>query len=322
MRKIIPCILSLFLLCGCVSAPQKGREDTHLFRVSAVQFAVKETIYAEPNTFSTYIEKLCAEIVREHHPDLIIFPEYTGVFLAVSSYSDVFSVCASLSEALALLREIDPEIQSLFDVFILQAQEVSDYMDRFFSGIAAEYGVYVVGGSYFHAVENSTGEMELRNRLVVYNPEGKRCYEQDKVYLTPFETDLLDLSPGNYPDEPGIIIKGVPVVFTICRDAFFDEWERVNARGYLWIDIKANGDTYDEDARQTFARALPARLRNGTVPYGITVALTGAFLELFWEGISTAYKVTDGKAIPISKTKMWDRQEVLHLTFPYPQEEN
>lgn len=336
MKYIFVVSILFLLLHGCGTVANTGEEDfaarlpvdksvrirkTGRFRVSAVQFSVKEEIYTDPDVFTSYIDRLCGRIANEYRPDLIVFPEYTGVFLGVSEYGRVFTMDPSLAEALAIIRQLDPDINSLYGLFTENAPAVSEMMDAVFGKAARKYNCYIVGGTYFDTVDSRDGNGELRNRLVVYNRDGERCYTQDKVFLTPFESELLNLSPGPLPDETGVMIDGIPVVFTICRDAFFDEWLEINNNGYIWIDVKANGAAFDNEARDTYRKALPARLSSGDVPYGITVSLTGSFLELYWEGLSTAYKAEEGDVVKIAETESWSRQEILNLTFPYPRED-
>lgn len=310
-------ILFVVLAAGCVSPPGHSGE---IIKISAVQFTVREEYYRTPEIFKAHLYRICSKVMAEHNPDLIVFPEYTGVFLAVTGYMDILSSVSTLAEGLRIIRDAGPEAGSLFRLMMENAESVSRQMDGIFGGLAEEFGVYILAGTYFHKTLTENGEPRLYNRLVVYSPEGARCYEQDKVFLTPFEEELLGLSPGSFPVEPGIEIKGVPYVFTICRDSFFEEWTEANREGYIWIDIKANGAVFDSDARENFRNALPERLKSGPVPYGITVVLTGSFLELFWEGRSSAYAAAAGNVYRLAETESWERQEILHLSFPYPRE--
>ncbi len=307
--------LIIVLLMGCAAEPPA---DTEGIAITAVQFALREEFYASPAVFEAHLRKICREAVEEYQPDLIVFPEYTGVFLGITEYSDIFTSVSTVGGAFRKIRRIEPEIDSLAALFQENAGQASLWMDRIFGGLAEEFDVYILGGTYFHASEDSSGTISLYNRLVIYDPRGERCYEQDKVFLTPFEKDLLQLCPGEFPVDPGIEIGGAPVVFTICRDAFFDEWTEINEDGYIWIDIKANGDVFDEEAKELFRRALPARLAEGDVPYGLTVSLTGRFLDLFWEGRTSAYKVINDKVFRTAYTKRHDGREFLHVTFPTP----
>ena len=305
----------IVLLWGCAAEPPA---DTGGISITAVQFAIREEFYTSPAVFEARLRTICRDAMEDHRPDLIVFPEYTGALLGITEYSDIFTSVSTIDGAFREIRRTDQEITSLFTLFLENAGQVSRRMDRIFGGLAEEFDVYILGGTYFHASEESSGTINLYNRLVLYDPRGERRYEQDKVFLTPFERDLLKLSPGEFPADPGIEIQGVPVVFTICRDAFFDEWTEINEDGYIWIDIKANGDVFDEEAKELFRRALPERLSEGDVPYGLTVSLTGRFLDLFWEGQTSAYTVVNGVVFRTAYTKKRYGKELLHITFPAP----
>jgi hypothetical protein len=83
------------------------------------------------------------------------------------------------------------------------------------------------------------------------------------------------------------VIAGRSLGLTVCRDTYDPGWEEHFRDLDLWIDIKANGAAFDRQERQSFQRALPARIAASGVPLGLTVCLTGEFLELFWEGESS-----------------------------------
>lgn len=315
MKKNLFLLLGLLLFPACES---HHVADSDVLKVTAVQFSVREEIYLDPAVFEAHIDGIFRKIMSEFSPDLIVFPEYTGAFLAVSEYDRVFTSVDTLGRGLQMIEAADPEIDTLHELFLEEAESVAAELDHIFGTLARKYGVYVVGGSYFHKTSDKEGNPRLVNRLVVYNPRGSRCYRQDKVFLTPFESEFLELSPGKLPEDPGIVIEGVPVVFTICRDSFFEEWEEVNRNGYLWIDIKGNGEVFDDETKAVFRRALPSRLKNGDVPYGITVSLTGQFLELFWEGRSFFHRSVGNEVFQIASTDSWTDQEFLHIKVPEP----
>ncbi len=163
------------------------------------------------------------------------------------------------------------------------ADETLERMDALWGGLAVEYETYIGAGTYFARGEAG----RLHNRAVVYDPAGRRVYEQDKVYLTRFETDLLGVSPGRVRAAGTFPAASVEAVLTICRDTFFDEWESVFSGADVWFDLKANGTDFDEEEMQRFERALPARIASSGIAFGATVCLTGRVLDLYWEGESS-----------------------------------
>jgi predicted amidohydrolase len=232
-------------------------------------------------TIRAELERLVAGR-REGEALLLILPEYTNAFYAV----------------LPLLEELEDEPASWKEVLALHAQEsggdglpvylrrraseVRRWMDAFYGGFAAEHRLWLLAGSYF-----AVHEGELRNRAVLYGPSGTASYEQDKVYLTPFERQELSLSPGKRAAARIFRVAGLRCALTICRDSFFSAWEEQLAGAELWIDLKANGAPWTAETRRLFTRALPERIARGGVPWGVTVTLTGRLFGLLWEGPSS-----------------------------------
>lgn len=256
-------------------------------KVAAVQLEISTATYESETRFFGEMEERVREAVDTFQPDLIIFPEYTSVFPAVTPYFPFIEGSRSIEEIFGKIHAEDKSVRSLRDLFIAQ----SDRMESLVEGwgeLASRYDVTILGGTYF-----AYREGRLTNRLIVFGPSGSRVYEQDKFFLTDFETDIVGLEPGSSDEPEGFWIKDRKVVFTICRDTFLDRWESMYGEADLWIDIKANGERYGEEQVALFARALPARMANTTARYGSTVCLTGSFLELFWEGETSFIAATD-----------------------------
>lgn len=299
-------LLLLFLPTLLFGRPGGG------FRVTAVQFEVREEYYTGPAAFEAAADEIIQKAVRSFSPHLIVFPEYTSAFLALTDTAEVLENSASVEDGIGTLRRRGVSVQNLHDFFYDQSEETAQLVDKIWGRLAKKYHVYIIGGSYFHGGEKSE---KLYNRLVVYGPEGRRIYQQDKVYLTEFETDRLSLSPGNPERHEGFYIDDTWVVFTICRDTYFDDWDKGYRGADLWIDLKANGAEYDEEARKSFKRALPVRLEESRVPRGITVCLVGEFLDLFWEGRTSFIQLDSTHAEVIKKSRTWDRRELLNITL-------
>ena len=83
----------------------------------------------------------------------------------------------------------------------------------------------------------------------------------------------------------------------------------------LWIDIKANGDFFSDQQKNSFKRALPLRLMHTDVPYGITLCLTGNFFEFFWEGESSLLKKNSNMIDYLQKSNSVKEEEMLFLTL-------
>lgn len=76
----------------------------------------------------------------------------------------------------------------------LPIERLPDFSDdylKLFRTLAAEYGVYIVGGT--HVVEVTDGK--LRNAAHLFHPDGK-IDVQHKIHLTPTEVSEWNMSPG------------------------------------------------------------------------------------------------------------------------------
>lgn len=76
----------------------------------------------------------------------------------------------------------------------LPIERLPDFSDDYlmlFRTLAAEYGVYIVGGT--HVVEANDGK--LRNAAHLFHPDGK-IDVQHKIHLTPTEVSEWNMSPG------------------------------------------------------------------------------------------------------------------------------
>lgn len=77
---------------------------------------------------------------------------------------------------------------------VLPIERLPDFSDdylKLFRTLAAEYGVYIVGGT--HVVEVTDGK--LRNAAHLFHPDGK-IDVQHKIHLTPTEVSEWNMSPG------------------------------------------------------------------------------------------------------------------------------
>ena len=256
-------------------------------KVAAVQLEINDNTYSSYEQFQMEMEINVRKAVETFNSDLIIFPEYTSVFPSITPYFDYIGDSNSIEEIFFKIHNQNNRISSLKDLFLEEADNVNQMLS-FWGELSQRYSVTIIAGTYFAAEGNT-----LTNRLIVYGPKGDRIYEQDKYFLTEFETDIVNLTKGSAATPQGFILNDKHIVLTICRDTFLERWENMYAGADLWIDIKANGEYFGEEQKTLFSRALPARILDSTVPSGVTVCLTGQFLELFWEGESSFIKKTD-----------------------------
>ncbi|HAK47062.1 MAG TPA: hypothetical protein DCO79_14240, partial [Spirochaeta sp.] len=213
------------------------------------------------------------------------------VFYQLIAFNETVAKHSSFEAALASVLAENPGFSSMADLFI-ETEAWKSYLDGW-SKIAADYVVSIVAGSCFVPDE----EQNLYNRTFVYSPDGELIYTQNKVFLTEFESAVIGLTPGSIEDAGFVEIGGQDVALTICKDAYSPQWEQKHSGAFIWIDIKANGESFNDDQRRSFMRALPLRLVRSDVPFGMTVCAVGSYLDLFWEGESSAIYKSDGRLV-------------------------
>jgi predicted amidohydrolase len=286
-------------------------------RVAAVQLCVGP---ADLASFSAYAGRITGLVERclPYRPDLILFPEYASAFFALLPYGPELREADSLEEALRRVLAGEPLARSLRDLFLLNSGLAERGLRELFGGLARRHAVAVGAGSWF-AARSSGSRTVLVNRAVIFDPRGQELYSQDKVYLTPFEEDRLGLAPGRLEAARPFLVDGRRVALTLCRDTFFEDWERVLAGAELWVDLKANGQPFTAREREAFQRALPARLSGGQVPYGLTLCLTGGLAGFAWEGESSLVLWRPGDGVrALARAASPAGEEILFFTLPPP----
>jgi predicted amidohydrolase len=295
---------------GLDAGPSGAAEESRLLRVAAIQFKIGQSDLSSLAAFRSHVESLVTRSMA-FEPDLIVFPEYTSVFPALIPYHSAIRASQDAVDGLSRISTQDPLIDGLRDLFLFNSGLAERIMEDVFGTLARRHGVAIVPGTYFAWSERGAAA-ELVNRLVVYDRSGKVIYRQDKVFLTPFEVDQLGISPGVLEEAEPFVLQGHRIGMTICRDTFFSQWLKVHDGVDLWIDIKANGALYTQEERQRFLRAVPARIAEGDIPYGLTVCLTGTLLDMFWEGESSLVrKDPDEQVRSMEKASSASREEIL-----------
>ena len=298
-----------------------------------IQLEISRSLVSSGATFETKLEELIEHTVDRsirsgQRVELIVFPEYTSVFLSLAHVAG-FAVAEAehISDLYALLDATDPPTGSSGDKPIAPAlnlayavaQRGNEKVDRFWAEIASRYEIDVIAGTYF-AIDSVSGR--LRNRTIVYSRDGTLLYSQDKVFLTPFELDIIGLSPGFVGNARTFTVQGHKVAVTICRDSFFDVWERGFSQATLWFDIKANGAEYTDEEARLFQTALPERIGSSGVPLGGTACLTGSLFDLFWEGESSIVAYDENEGFRYAGTAgSHDRESVVLYELSDPAED-
>ncbi len=314
--KIFLSLSLIFFAPGSVLSAMTANEDS--LTVAAVQFEILPEMLLSPEVFQNAVEKAAARAMAEGKADLLIFPEYLGVFSALIPWGHSLNSGKPFLQIWEVICQdfpADSAPPSIKEFFLDCSEQNDAFLDKLWRKLARKYEVYILGGSRFTSF-GSRGGRALYNQAVVYAPDGEVCYRQNKFFLTEFEEEVPELTPGRMKDCQGFWIKDKLVRLTICRDTFLEEWEEVYREGFLWIDIKANGTAYTADQRKLFKRALPARLPDTKIPWGVTVCLTGHVMDLFWEGESgiIAGKGDEG-TVPVLTSSCFDGFDVLRWTL-------
>ncbi|WP_041401543.1 nitrilase-related carbon-nitrogen hydrolase [Salinispira pacifica] len=311
--------LVLFILAGpalpmFADETASGGEGSTAFNIAGIQLEISPELYASEAHFISEMDQQISGLLEKEAADLIVFPEYTSAFFPAFMLPNriLTSEQATLDQIAAHIRNRFPA-ESIRDFLVSQSSR--DTMDRIWGGLARKHSVAILAGSYFAAHPGSRGT-ELRNRSILYNHHGNAVYSQDKVYLTEFERSILGLTPGRLWEARPIEYRGHTLAVTICRDSFFPAWEERLGKVDFWIDIKANGTEYDAEQAEVFAEALPRRILDGPAEEGMTVCLTGNFLELFWEGYSSVIRESDsGNIIYLSRSDTPRDQDIIRYTL-------
>lgn len=255
--------------------------------VVLVQYQVNAQDYSSLERFRARIDAIVGNAVAQSDPDLIVFPEYASVF---ALFTDLITERGEVT-----LEGVSPDVVALMDSGENEMVGVRDEAHRFirrrarrfgarimhvWSTVAADHKVWIVAGSGFVPAP----DRGVYNRVWVFDRSGEIRYQQDKVFLTAFEREKLGLVPGSIREADTFAVEGIDLAVTICRDSYFDAWEREFADADAWIDVRANGEEYTAAVRRRFDTALPERVAESPVPLGLSTSLNGRFLELLWQG--------------------------------------
>ena len=278
-------VLLIGLLCAAVlSVPAQAGSAAEATVVS-VQFEVTESRYASLDAYRSAVSRVVRTATRDPRVDLVVFPEYINVPALFSEYRSVLNEAESLDAALELILDREASSASLRNLILQKADEVHPELLEMWSGLAREYGVALLPGTFFVS-HRENGSRTLRNRVVLLDATGAQIYRQDKVFLTAFERTRLGVSRGTVEAAHPVSIEGLEVGVTVCRDSYFEEWDAAFRGVDLWIDLRANGEPYTPAVRERFTETLPERVTAVGARAGLNASLTGSYLDLLWEGPS------------------------------------
>lgn len=310
-RSSVFCLL--FLLSTALLFSRGILEQNHdnELVVAAIQFEINETRVQTFQHFHDSVTTLVNQAV-DSGAQLIVFPEYTNVFLSLLPYAEQLTRVSSIEELMYRIIQTNPVIDDPKDFFFSTGPWVRIFMDMLYGELAARHEVTIVAGTYFHGHEDHT----ITNRLVVYGTKGEILHQQDKVFLTDFEQEVIGLTPGSMDLAQPVTVQGLSLGFTICRDAFFPVWDQWYSGADVLIDVKAENVEIEEQDWDYVSMAIPERVEQTEASYGLTVHLVGEFLDLFWEGHTSVY---NGSLQEITReTRDAEQEEVLLFTFNLP----
>lgn len=306
MRKQI--VLFFFLISLFALSPLSAQVEP--LSLAIWQLEIDDELVFDREAYREAIEQISGRAAAAG-ADLLLVPEYANVMSALSEYSELIESSKDMEDALNRLgRSMGRELR-MKSIFRSHSRELRAWMDEVWGRAARENGICILAGTYFAAEGD-----RLFNRAVLYNRGGQAVYEQDKLRLTPFERDLLELDPGSPYAAELITLQGRTIGFSICRDTFFSDYAGMMKEADLWIDLKANGEHFVGDTRHLFDRALPARQLEYEIPWGVTVCLNGSFLDLFWEGPSEAVRLSRGEQRLLWRSKKIKDGDFQVLSLP------
>jgi predicted amidohydrolase len=342
----------------------------------AVQPRVSLEDYASPESFAERHRALARRIdqLRERAPSgrprlpaLAVWPEMVGAPLGIMGHlhrvrrsrtTQAAMLRVALAEALSLasaaVRHRLPSLEEC--LYVTTAARVHRAMWSTFSGIARDFGLWVVAGSALlpkNRLGADTPEFEPEsartyNTSYTFSPEGRCVAVTRKVNLVPTQEDVIQLSPGR-PEELGITPTPFGRLGTlICYDGFrephtsaepafvpaaqlldalgADIIAQPSANAWPWDApwaFNAPGETQLR-REQWFNEGLFAQLAAlSRVRYAVNPQLVGSFFDNVFEAPSLILERVRPGAVRILAQAVDPRAEdLLHVTAPLaPREE-
>lgn len=205
--------------------------------VAVVQQTMR--VYKTPDEYQADVKRFMRQ-VKSKQADIVVFPELSGLMLAYPLISGVKRGLLKQADRAGARRPsiVDKVLGrvagttagvlgggmqgSLERLLRKRHGELFEAYIEFFSDLAAEYGMYVVGGSVYLYDQ---GRDEVRNASYLFDPQGQIVGHQEKLVLTQRDEELC--SPGDQitvlPTDLG------PVGLIIGSDALYPEPARALA---------------------------------------------------------------------------------------------
>ncbi|HZH18335.1 MAG TPA: nitrilase-related carbon-nitrogen hydrolase [Archangium sp.] len=334
-------------------------------RVSLDDYASLEAFTTRHRALARRVEALRArdEKGRPLHPALVVWPEMLGAPLAVMGHLHRVRHCAT-SQA-AMTRVALAELPTLLGaalrhrprsfeecLFSAMAPRVHHALWTVFSGIARDFGLWVVAGTAL-LPRNRLGDegpgfvphgARTYNTSYTFAPDGRCVAVTRKVNLVPTQEDTLHLSPGR-PEELRVVETPFGRLGTlICYDGFrephtsqepgfvpaaclmdelgADVVAQPSANAWSWDGPWAFNDPGESQLRreQWFNEGLFAQLRGlRRVRYAVNPQLVGGFFENTFEAPSLILeRVGAGEVRVLAQATDPRAEDVLQATVPVP----
>ena len=339
---------------------------TDLIELFALQPRVSLEDYASPAAFAARHRALAAKVDalrardasgQPRYPALAVWPESVGAPLLfldhVSRVRRSTSVQgalkrAALSEAWGVWnawREFQPP--SLTEcLYAARAPLVHRTLRDTFSGIARDFGLWVVAGSALLPASRRGPDRpdfepygaRTYNTSYTFSPEGQCIAAVRKVNLVPTQEDVLHLSPGRPEDLPVLQTPFGKLATLIGYDGFSQPYTRdepwfVPCAQYLdamRVDVLAHPASHAGpwtaqaqgegwlDGERWQQEGLPAQLRTlRTVRYVVSAQQVGSLLGGNFEATSHILERTaSGDVRVLAQAQTTQEEDVVHATVP------
>ncbi len=326
-------------------------------------YSSEETFAERHRSLARQIDRLRArdDAGRPLYPALAVWPEMVGAPLGIMGHlhrvrrsrttqAAMFRV--ALAEAFSLASAAVRRRPSSLEecLYVATAARVHRAMWSTFSGIARDFGLWVVGGSAL-LPKNRLGadtpdfapvNARTYNTSYTFSPEGHCVAVTRKVNLVPTQEDVVRLSPGR-PEE----LEVVPTPFgklgtLICYDGFrephtskepsfvptakvLDELganiiAQPSANAWPWDAPWAFNDPGENQLRreQWFNEGLYSQLASlRRVRYAVNPQLVGSFFENVFEAPSLIFeRPMDGEVRVLAQAKDPRAEDILHVAVP------
>ncbi len=332
-------------------------------RVSLEDYASEEAFAERHRALARRIDQLRARDSsgRFLYPALAVWPEMIGAPLGIMGHlrrvrssrttqAAMFrvAVAEALGLASAALRHLPSSLEEC--LYVATAARVHGAMWRTFSGIARDFGLWVVGGSALlprNRLGADTADFvpvnaRTYNTSYTFSPEGRCVAVTRKVNLVPTQEDVVRLSPGR-PEELAVVPTPFGQLGTlICYDGFrephtsqepsfvpaahlldalgADIIAQPSANAWPWDGPWAFNAPGENQLRreQWFTEGLYTQLAAlRRVRYAVNPQLVGSFFENVFEAPSLIFeRVRDGEVRILAQSADPRAEDILHATAP------